>query len=232
MDANQTPFRPGWWSFSLPRYRPCDSTYCRFPYESLPPIDPTVFQGDSLWLPTDVARVPHTSANAAEIHSHLPAIIAEAEARGVTLPTAFLTFIGDPAAHKRIPSCTACYFELPAHLTPSPFGDGGYLLRFLNDQQWVLLWHLYLQPHGEHCVVVSHAPYDDLLDHITEGHDAGMVDEEPLSLEELRDGTWWCAPSFGAFLYRFWLENRLWFALTEGRTLANDEAAYLRHYRA
>ncbi len=234
MDANETPFRPAWWSFSLPGYQPCRSTYCQFSYESLPPLDHTVFQGDFRWLPPLDGALEDMGAaddERAQIDSHLPSIIAEAEARGVILPAAFLTFMRDPAAHRRIPSCTACYFDLPAYLTPSPFGDGGYLIRFLNDQQWVLLWHLYLRPNGDHCVVVSPTPYDDLHDHTTEDQYSLTLEEEPVSREELREETWWCAPSFEVFLYRLWRENHLWFALTEERTLTDDERAYLQYYR-
>ena len=234
MEADQTPFGPGWWSFSLRGYRPCDSTYCLFPYESLPPIDPADFQSDFRWLPPLEAALEGVAASddeRAEIDSHLPEIIAEAEARGVILPTAFLAFMRDPAAHMRIPSCTACYFDLPANLTPSPFGDGGYFIRFLNDQQWDLLWHLYLRPNGDHCVVVSSMPYDEPHDDIMDDHNSATLDEESAWLEELRSETWWRAPDFEVFLYRFWRENHLWFALTKGRTLTDDEKAYLLEVR-
>ena len=139
MHADQTPFRPGWWSIALRQYRPCDDTYCLFPYDSLPPIDPTSFRGDFHWLPPldpalrDVGAVDEKRA---EIARHLPALIAEAGTRGVTLPAAFLAFMRDQEAHRRVPTCTACYFDLPVELTPSPFGDEAYLIRFLNDQQW------------------------------------------------------------------------------------------------
>ena len=129
MQADQTPFRPEWWSISLRKYRPCDATYCLFPYDLLPPIDPAGFRGD-----------------------FRPALVAEATARGVSLPSTFLAFMRDPEAHRRVPTCTACYFDLPPEMTPSPFGDGVHLIRFLNDQQWLLLWHLYLKPSGEHCL--------------------------------------------------------------------------------
>ena len=234
MHAGQTPFRPGWWSISLRRYRPCDDTYCLFPYDSLPPIDSTGFRGDFHWLPPldpalrDVGAVDEKRA---EIARHLPALIAEAGTRGVTLPAAFLAFMRDPEAHRRVPTCTACYFDLPAELTPSPFGDDAYLIRFLNDQQWLLLWHLYLKPDGDHCVVVSSTAYDEPLDWSADDEDGGMAGETAARLEELRAETWWCAPDFEVFLYRFWLENHLWFSLTRGRPLTEDEDAYLRHYR-
>jgi hypothetical protein len=40
-----------------------------------------------------------------------------------------------------------------------------------------------------------------------------------------------CAQSFEEFLYRFWLENCIWFVLTDKhRQLTDEEENYLRHY--
>lgn len=80
MNANQTPFRPAWWSFSLPGHRPCGSTYCQFSYESVPPIDPAAFQGDFRWLLPLNAALGDMGAvddERAELQRHLPEIIAE-----------------------------------------------------------------------------------------------------------------------------------------------------------
>jgi hypothetical protein len=66
------------------------------------------------------------------------------------------------------------------------------------------------------------------------GGEPGRQHDEAARLKHLRDETLWCAPSFEAFLYRFWLENHLWFALTRRRRrmLSDDELAYLHYYRA
>ena len=55
----------------------------------------------------------------------------------------------------RIPSCTACYFELPEKIIPFPGDEEGYIIRFLNDQQCVLLWYLYLTRSGKQSILVS-----------------------------------------------------------------------------
>jgi hypothetical protein len=40
------------------------------------------------------------------------------------------------------------------------------------------------------------------------------------------------APTVESFVYRAWIENRIWFATVYGRTKLYDfEEAYLRHYR-
>ena len=129
--------------------------------------------------------------------------------------------MADPRLQDRVPSCTACYFDLPDHLTPSPFGDAGYFVRFLNDQQWCVLWHLYVVPSGDHCVVASTRAFDD---------PSSGEDEETLAYADDQEVTVVCAPDFEAFLYRFWLENHIWFALEEGWPLTEEQREYLGHY--
>jgi hypothetical protein len=209
MDPTSTPFAAGWWSFELPGFRDCDGTYCLFPYETLPPLDERQFRGEFQWLGTLDPRVereigPHRAEDPGRgrLSARLEALVAEAARLGLALPAAFLRLLGSAALHDRIPSCTACYFELPERITPSPFGDGGWLIRFLNDQQGVLFWYLYLDARGGHGVVVSPMLLDELAA-VTNG--SGPPAE----------AVWFCAPSFEAFVYRFWLENTLWFALTD-----------------
>jgi hypothetical protein len=57
-----------------------------------------------------------------------------------------------------------------------------------------------------------------------------LSDEERLSIQQ---NTWVCAPSFVAFIYRWWLENSIWFKVSESDDegkLTADERAYLAHY--
>jgi hypothetical protein len=120
----------------------------------------------------------------------------------------------------QIPSCTACYFDLSTEIIPSPLSnDDGYLIRFLNDQQDVLLWYLYIRPNGEHAVVVSPIPFDN-----TEAR-------KSLTDEIILNNTFFCAESFEEFIYRFWLENEIWFALDEGATMTPTQQAYLDFYK-
>jgi len=44
--------------------------------------------------------------------------------------------------------------------------------------------------------------------------------------------TAFCAPSFEAFLYRFWLENSLWFALSDNQSLTDEQQRYVSHLPA
>ncbi|HLE27463.1 MAG TPA: hypothetical protein VI793_05060 [Anaerolineales bacterium] len=224
MNPEQAPFPAGWYGFELQGYRECDATYCLFPYASLPPLDASLLRGEFEWL-ADLAdhlqqvmggyRPPQE--NQERLSSNLNRLTAEATQTGLKLPVAFLKFMGAPYLQDRMPSCTACYFDLSERIIESSAGDGGYLIRFLNDQQDVLLWYLYLNSQGDHCVLVSPI----------------FFDEPPgdLTPERIRNHTFFCAPSFEAFIFRFWLENHIWFALEEG-ALIGEQRRYLSHYRS
>ena len=222
----QPPFPQAWWSFDLGRYRGCDGTYCHFEYDSLPPI-PAVSESLDWLEPLD----ERTDAKMA-IHRNPPeargevAKIAESAARlGLTLPESFIRLMSAPELQDQIPSCTACYFKLSEDIMPCPGSDGGYIVRFYNDQQDVLLWYLYLTPHGAQYVLVTPIELEEMAA-------KSLSDEERLSIQQ---NTWVCAPSFVAFIYRWWLENSLWFKVSESNDedkLTADERAYLAHYTA
>jgi hypothetical protein len=234
MRADQVPFRPGWKSFDLKGYRSCRSTYCLFDYASLPSLDQELFRGTFEWL-TPLDALLHeimqdnwpTSEQRQQALANFHHLANLAEQMNLKIPTAFIRFMGTSDLQERIPSCTACYFDLPDQIVQSPFGDGGYFIRFLNDQQWVLLWHLYLAPNGGHCVVVSSTAFDDLYfgQRLT-------ADGEQWTPDVIRERTYFCAPSFEAFLYRFWIENHLWFALNKGYAVTEEQHHYLRQLRA
>jgi hypothetical protein len=223
------PFKMAWWSFDLGKYRPCDGTYCFYPYESLPPIpevDGTLSWLGSLDATTDQMMQVHR--NAPEARGNLERLIAEAEQLGLGLPQSFLRLMGSPKLQDRIPSSTACYFVLSEHIVPSPGTDGGYVIRFLNDQQDVLLWHLYVTREGDRGVLVSPYPLDELA---SPDASAGLGEDDR---QAIIANTYLCAPSFEAFIYRFWLENVIWFKVSGGNDtpLTEDERRYLAHYGA
>ena len=222
-----TNFKSGWYSFDLGRYRPCDSTYCLYPYESIPPIgapDETLSWLGPLSSGTDdkmeIHRNPH------DARGRLDEVAAHARQLGLIFPESFKTLMASPELQDRIPSCTACYFQLGERILPCPESEGGYIVCFLHDQQDVLLWYLYLTPRGEHCVLVSAIDFEEL---------AGAQAEQTPEVREqwrqaIRANTFVCAPSFASFMYRFWLENSIWFKLDSGDQMTADEQRYLAHY--
>jgi hypothetical protein len=97
--------------------------------------------------------------------------------------------------------------------------EDGFLVHFLSDSQYVLHWFLYVNLIGEHCVLVSKNPYGVQGFDLPESID---VEIEPISC---------CALSFKEFIYRFWLENEIWFTLVDkDRSLNSTESSYLMHY--
>jgi hypothetical protein len=234
MQADRTPFRPGWKSFELKGYRPCKSTYCLFDYTLLPSLDQSLFRGTLQWLtPLDaplrqiMQKYWPTPEDRKQVLANFHSLASRAEQMNLQLPEAFMRLMGTPDLQERIPSCTACYFDLPDRIVESPFGDGGYFIRFLNDQQWVLLWHLYLAPNGDHCVVVSSEAFDD-------GNFGQRLTAsgEQWTPDVIRERTFFCAPAFEDFLYRFWIENHIWFVLNKGYALTEEQHHYLRQLTA
>jgi hypothetical protein len=229
--VNGAKFPPGWLSFGLKDYRACDSTYCWFPYESLPPLAHQTFQGDFRWLtPLDpylIAelepyRLPEEEQTL--ILENIRNLTTSARNKGIVLPEPFVAFMSSLEWQARIPSCTACTFELRELLISCPKNEGHFAVRFLNDQQSVCTWYLYLTPTGEHNVIVSRSNFD-----LFETYPQEFTDEEKL---EAIQSTFVCAGSFEEFLYRFWLENHLWFVLNDRyRDLTEPEENYLKHYK-
>jgi hypothetical protein len=230
--TNLTPFRYGWWSFDLGRYRPCDGTYCFYEYASIPPIPEAQFTGKLDWLgplKPDIDALMQAYRNAAGTvpgaNPGLQKILTSAQELGLTLPDAYLRLMAVPELQDRIPSCTACEFRMAKEIVPCPTSEDGYIIPFLNDQQDVLLWSLYLTPKGEECVLVSYYALEEIQ----------LAEQDPDKAEKwreaIRNHTYVCAPSFEAFLYRFWLENVLWFSVNEGEgTLTDEQQHYLAHY--
>lgn len=223
MNPENSPFPTGWMSFDLGQDRPCDGTYCFYPYEDLPPIDESLFRGEFQWLPALQDRLRaivdiHKQVPASKIEEKLHRLLTEAKMLNLSLPEPFIRFMASPTLHDEIPSCTACYFDLPDKIVKSPVGDG-YILRFLNDQQDVLLWYLYLTPDGDHFVFVSNIYFDDA--------DLSEVPEE-----RILGAVAYCAPSFEAFIYRYWLENTIWFGVNEsGGSLSDEQKRYLSYFQ-
>lgn len=231
MPSRLTPFQYGWYATDLGLYRPCDSTYCLYPYDSLPPLPALHMQETLHWLEPldeDIKNQMHKYSSPLEIRTRLTSIITEAEQLKLSLPASFLQLMASPDLQDRIPSCTDCYFTLPKQIVTCPGSEDSYIIRFLDDSQAVLMWYLYVTPGGEHCILVSHYGFYELAEEPE--HIANVSDEERLVALK---GTFVCAPSFETFLYRFWLENSIWYKHVwyKGRKpLTEEEQRYLSYY--
>ena len=222
MDLN-LPFLKVWWSVSL-KYRKCSDTYGGFPYDTLPPLNKALFKGDFGWLDhmdddlkrkLSVYRRPEAEER---IKKNLSKIQRMAEELGISLPEEFVKSMSSEEMRLQIPSCTACYFDLPEKTVRLPIKNGGYAVRFLNDQQEIFLWYLYISPDSKTSIIVSSIMFDE-----------ENLDEIPEDV--LISNIHYSAPSFEEFLYRFWLENSIWYALDEKKKLTPSQEEYLNHYK-
>jgi hypothetical protein len=139
------------------------------------------------------------------------------------VPRSFRRFIEDPGPRRHVRSATACYLDLGDF--PVRVSDGGTLIHFLSDQQWVLHWLLYVGPNGSEAVVTTPEPL-------------GFDDGETEPVHDLDPGAWLgslavCADSFEQFLYHYWAMNELFFRLMRAKNpeaLRPDLRAYAERY--
>lgn len=214
-----------WPSCDLPGYRDhvqIFATYSGFSYEDLPPVEA---DNQFRWLEGEPTKEEWSLRDAdGEIERRLRGIEASAK---FNLPAPFVAFLRSPELQARVRSCTACYLELPDYAVPTFGAEEGCLIHFLSDQQWCLHWSLHINPAGEECVICSEDAY---------GFDFGKTEENggepqpPDAINPAEEEVAFCAPSFSEFLYRFWMENELWFALTDEAPLTAEQQAYVNHY--
>lgn len=222
-DVSAVGFDSAWCATDLGEYRPCHSTYEYYPYESLPPLDSTEFTGAFQWLGGTGEPVP-------EHVTVLNRLAEDLAAKGLTLPRDFVAFQADSKLRGSLDdiSVTCCWTDISDPL-PSPVEPGAFLVRFLRDQQDCVIWYLYIRPSGEVSVVHSCLDYEYEYAARRDGEETETALDDS---EEQRAAILWCAPSFEEFAYRFWMENRLWYAVNGNDLsgLAPQMRDYLRHY--
>jgi hypothetical protein len=212
-----------WEGIALPGvFEPDRTTYSPIPLDAMSPTG-QAFDSTLSWLletqthDRSLQRGPDDPAERDADAAGLQAI-----APSLSLPPAFRKFIEDPEPRRHIRSATACYLDL-AHFTVV-VSDGGVLIHFLSDQQWVLHWLLYVNPDGSQAVVVSPDPlgFDDGEDEL------GRL----LDVNDAPDLMTVCSETFEEFLYRFWIENELFHRLAVDKELADTLPTPLRAYAA
>ncbi len=231
-------FQKGWYGTDLGEYRPHIeeyATYTLFSYDELPQITKK-FVGDFSWLKSldgnvaDQMDIHYPSDNNfKEMQKTLKKLISAAAKLKVKLPQEFITFLESKDLQRSIPSATACYFSLSESIIISPFEDNAFMIRFFNDQQDCVLWYLYLTPAGNHQILCSPIFFDDLEKRSDEIFYSRTYNEE-IKKEVLYNNTFFCAPTFEEFLYRYWLENTIWFSIDGGSDFTEEEEKYLKFY--
>lgn len=218
-------FQSLWINFGLPGVREISSTYAGSDFSRLPTMG-TIPSGWT-WL----GRLPLALSGAGMAGNNYLTTWAEQlqrvhwlrELEPDGVPTTLWELLASRKLQSRIPSCTACYFDLPLDWTASPFREGDQMLRFMNDQQCCYCWYLYVPTDQPPFVIASSC---------VGGNEDFLEEVDFKSHPELVDNAWlrtfFVAPGFDEFIRRFWLENLIWFKLVKGLKLLEREADYLR----
>jgi hypothetical protein len=237
-------FAWAWWAIDLGDARPCGNTYCRFPYENLPPIPR--LDGTLSWLgqpgwPESPGDSPDKRASrerrSAEAREQVRDLATQAERLvGLVLPSAYMRLMAAPELQTRILEYAGCWFNHgEAQLDPCPGSEDGFVVRFLNDQQERILWYLYVTRQGVEAVLAVGDPYPDAPSNYLERL-VRPDENEPVTEQErhaVLANTCACAPSFEAFVYRRWLEATIHMKLNEytSEPLTEEERRYLVPYQ-
>jgi hypothetical protein len=217
-----------WPAPELPGYRqhPDEyATYSTFAYDELPPVGRRL-DDDLHWLLREPLVTPSLAETeeAATTPATEEALERLLAGQQVTLPRAFAAFIRSGGLRARVRSCTDCYLDLADFAVP--VASGGWLIHFLSDSQWVLHWLLYCGTDGGEAVVATPRPLGFELE--ADGDEATVRVFDPAA------GAAVCAESFSEFLYRFWIENEIWFRRSgvDGpvRRLTAEQRRYVEHY--
>lgn len=171
----------------------------------------------------------HEHVHRSESLANLARVETEATRLGLQIPDDALRFLRDPQLYARVPTNTACYLDISRGLLTPPGGAPGKIVRFLNDQQVVVLWYLHLHRDGGHSVVAAQPRWrDDAEPDDDDDSDNEANDDDLDALIDL-DAPIECSRSFAEFVQRFWIENTIWYALTYRRALSPAQRDYLRH---
>jgi hypothetical protein len=127
-----------------------------------------------------------------------------------------VAFMSDPDLRTHLRSATDCHFDLAHHVVPV---SGGTLLHIVSDSQWVRHWLLYVGDDDETAVVTTMYPAGFELDN----QEQAFWESEPWSYTV-------CAASFAEFLWRWWMDNEIFFrVIVDHEQVDAAQASYLRN---
>jgi hypothetical protein len=220
-----------WLHIQLPGYResPQHHTYQGTPLEDLPPI-PVELDENCDWLMREGTVHAEDGLHRYERDIQPGYVERLAQESHLKLPGSFARFMSLPELQSRVRSCTDCYLDPGERIVQTIGAIPGNLVHFLSDSQSCAHWYLHVLPNGDAAVLES----EDLYCYKIENSD--WIENPACRLERIDVSGLnfaYCAPSFSDFLYRFWIENEIWYALMQDgttRRLKPLELKYLSHY--
>ncbi len=223
MSDPQAIFRRAWITAGHSELWNCGNTYCTVPYENLPQVLRAT--DDFRWLEAVTPELRRVIDGSTTLDSgdnmlaNLERIVSKAQSLSLNLPEPFLRFMRDFDLQSKVPTCTSCFLELSDDFVPVPEAAGHFLLRFLNDSQSCVMWYLVLSPKGTTSVVASEYFFEpDIFD---------VMEYQEVKREDVFREAFLCADTFTEFLYRFWVENSIWYSLHERLPLTFFQEDYL-----
>lgn len=216
-----------WTHIQLPGYRKSGehATYESFAFSDLPPI-PIDLDDNCNWLLQYGTK--HSAALDQYEGDLQPSEVIELAAEhNLRLPKSFEVFMTTPDLQSRVRSCTDCYLD-PGKRVVETFGlIDGQLIHFLSDSQCCAHWYLHVVDETRAAVLESpHLYCYGINDPDWDGYPS--IAEARIDLLGLEFA--YCAPAFSEFLFRFWIENEIWYALYDHQALKPLEVDYLNHY--
>lgn len=220
----------GWHSIALEDIRPHPEggTYSLFSYNALPPL-PDIFNGHFDWLKDSALEAEIEGESEKLWNNSMKQLEIEANKLKIDLPEAFVSFLKNGKFRQCVEdiSVTACYFEITNGIIKIPNAEDEYLIHFLSDQQYCLLWYLFIKNNKVIGVVTSDYLYEK--DGSCEAYDEdGEAETKIFEYADLVLQS----DSFERFMYRFWFENMLWLDFKDHPTVLNEEQRrYLSFYK-
>jgi len=204
----------------------CRGTYCAVPFEYLPKVNQATH--DLGWLDQVSPRLRDVISDTSTLNAdekkiaNLKTIIEKAQALALELPEPFLRFMQSAELQAKVPTCTACYLELSTDFVLIPGVKDQYLLRFMNDSQSCALWYLYFDRNETAAKVVVSSYFLD-PDIFKE------MEYEEINYEDIFAEAAICADTFTEFIYRFWIENTIWYSLSKRVPATPLQEEYRNH---
>jgi hypothetical protein len=207
-----------WWFPGLRGYRSGPgATYLRHPLDTQPPVPA---HDDLSWLADEDAKPQWSIADGDAVRpltaAGLEAIIGQLP---MPVPPALRLLAERGDLQRKIRSATACFLDLGDFAATAGARDG-HLIHLLADQQWCLHWLVYLDTSGNQAVLTTTKPICFNLG----GDEPALPPPIPTDDEAL--GLCVCADTVAEFLYRFWIENEIFFALHKNQPLSPAASAY------
>ena len=213
-------FPYGWWGIALVPCRPDVGTYGRYGHEFLPDAPPL----DELEGAGYLMRTPRYDGEEhgrpGTVRAWRDRVINDLNTLNLPIPRGFRGFFLDHRRAYSIDSCTDCFFLFDGEVTP--VAAGGHALPFYIDSQSCVVWSLYFPAGGGEPFVLAGDPSCTV-----DGVYASDPELGPFPHSR-------CADSFLEFVWRWDVENRIWFTTRwDGEELTDPELVdYVARYDA